>query len=88
MRPRSLCRAALAALLALPLAGCLLMPKHGTPVYVDAFAGDFWSGEGLLLEVTPDQTRCRVAVRDRALIVRTLWVACRSVHPRSQRARG
>ena len=88
MSPRSLRRAALVALLALPLTGCLLMPSRGTPVYVDAFAGDFWTGEGLLLEVTPDHAQCRVAVRDRALIVRTMWVACKSVHPRSQRARG
>ena len=88
MTPRSLRRAALVALLAVPLAGCLLMPGHGTPVFVDAFAGDFWSGEGLLLEVSPDRTQCRISVRDRALIVRTMWVDCTSVHPRSQRARG
>lgn len=66
------------ALLAL---GCL-MPQQGTPVYVDAWAGDFWSGKGMLLEVSEDRERCRVAVRDRALMVQERWVACRSVHPR------
>lgn len=65
--------------------GCL-MPNRGTPVFVDSWAGDFWSGEGLLLEVSPDQKRCQVAVRDPALIVRKRWVDCVSVHPR--RARG
>ena len=66
---------------ALLFAGCLL-PQRGTPVYVDAWAGNFWSGKGMLLEVTADQERCRVAVRDRALIVQERWVACTSVHPR------
>lgn len=66
---------------ALLLAGCL-MPNRGTPVFVDSWAGDFWSGKGMLLEVTPDQKRCKVAVRDRALFVHERWVACTSVHPR------
>ena len=69
------------ALLALSLSGCL-MPGAGTPVYVDAWAGKFWSGKGVLLEVSDDQERCRVAVRDRALVVRKLWVKCTSLHPR------
>ncbi|HEY5657912.1 MAG TPA: hypothetical protein VIY27_09000 [Myxococcota bacterium] len=68
---------------ALLCAGCL-MPQQGTPVYVDAWAGDFWSGKGMLLEVSPDQQRCRVAVRDRALLLQERWVACTSVHPRKQ----
>ena len=68
-----------AALLA--CAGCL-MPGQGTPVYVDMRAGDFWSGRGVLVEVSADRTRCRVAVRDRALIVRQRWVDCTSVHAR------
>lgn len=62
-------------------AGCLL-PNRGTPIFVDGFAGDFWSGKGLLLEVSPDQKQCLVAARDTALIVRERWVACTSVHPR------
>jgi len=69
---------------ALLLVGCL-MPRQGTPVYVDAWGGDFWSGKGMLLEVTADRERCRVAVRDRALIVQERWVACTSVHPRKTR---
>ena len=80
---RSLRRlACLASALLLP--GCL-MPQQGTPVYVDAWAGDYWSGKGMLLEVSEDQERCRVAVRDRALMVQERWVACRSVHPRKLR---
>jgi hypothetical protein len=34
----------------------------------------------MLLEVSPDKTRCKVAVRDRALIVHKPWVDCRWVH--------
>jgi hypothetical protein len=72
-----------ALLLSLPalwvLAGCQ-MPAKGTPVFVDVRAGRFWSGEGLLLEVNEDQTRCRVAVRDRALVVQKMWVDCAYVH--------
>jgi hypothetical protein len=61
--------------------GCIL-PSKGTRVFVDHRAGSFWSGKGKLLEVSQDQSECRVAVRDRALIVHTMWVECRSVHPR------
>ena len=61
------------------LAGCQMPPK-GTPVFVDMRAGRFWSGEGLLLEVNEDETRCRVAVRDRALVVKKMWVDCTYVH--------
>ncbi len=71
----------LAILLILPLSGCL-MPNKGTPVFIDMRAGAFWSGKGLLVEVTPDKQRCRVAVRDRALIVRHVWADCTRVHPR------
>ncbi|HKA14193.1 MAG TPA: hypothetical protein VKH41_04180 [Myxococcota bacterium] len=74
-----------AALLAvLALAGCLL-PNGGTPVLVDSRAGSFWSGKGLLLEVSPDQKRCKVAIRDSALFVHRLWVDCVTVHPRAGR---
>ena len=78
MRPLRWLACLAPALLAL---GCL-MPQQGTPVYVDAWAGDFWSGKGMLLEVSEDRERCRVAVRDRALMVQDRWVACKSVHPR------
>ena len=63
------------------LSGCL-MPSQGTPVHVDQRSGRYWSGKGLLLEVSPDRQRCRVAVRDRALIVRERWVDCIGVHER------
>lgn len=70
-------------LLALAVAGtACVMPSAGTPVFVDVGAGDFWSGNGLLTEVSDDQKRCRVSVRDRALIVRDLWVDCQRVHSR------
>ena len=67
--------------LALSVSGCL-MPNQGTPIFVDTRAGNFWSGEALLIEVSEDQTQCRVAVRDRALIVSRRWVDCKSVHVR------
>jgi hypothetical protein len=62
------------------LGGCQL-PARGTPVFVDTRAGNFWSGEGVLTEVAEDEQRCRVSVRDRALLVRDRWVECRFVHP-------
>lgn len=67
------------------LAGACVMPSRGTPVFVDVRAGDFWSGDGLLTEVSPDKTQCRVSVRDRALIVQDFWVNCERVHRRDQR---
>lgn len=63
-------------------AACQL-PVRGTPVFVDARAGSFWSGQGMLTEVSEDKERCRVSVRDRALIVHDRWYACRFVHTRS-----
>jgi len=65
------------------LSGCLLGNK-GTPVFVDTRAGDYWSGKGLLVEVSPDQTQCHVAARDDALVVRKRWVDCNHVHPRNR----
>ena len=65
------------------LAGCL-MPR-GTPVIVEARTGRYWSGNGVLLEVSEDQRRCRVAVRNAGLIVEKKWVACTWVHLRSVR---
>ena len=76
-------RIGLCALL-VALGGCL-MPGQGTAVFVDIRAGTFWSGKGMLLEVSPDKTRCKVAVRDRALIVQKMWVDCRWVHERNAR---
>ena len=48
-----------------------MLPKQGTPVLVDSFAGDYWSGKGRLLEVSEERTRCRVAARTRSLVVST-----------------
>ena len=67
-------------------AGCV-MPAQGTPVFVDLRAGKFYSGEGMLHEVSADQERCRVSVRQPSLIVRERWVACRHVHARSMQDR-
>ncbi len=77
-------RAALLGLVCLATLGCL-MPNRGTRVFVDLRAGNFWSGKGMLLEVSEDKQRCRVAVRDRALFVHDFWTACSSIHPRHQR---
>ncbi len=74
----------LAVLAALAATGCL-MPNGGNPVLVDSRAGEFWSGEGLLIEVSPDQKRCKVAIRDNALFVHEAWVDCVMVHPRGSR---
>ena len=75
------------ALLAITLLTALatsggLLPNGGTPVFVDSRSGSFWSGKGLLTEVSPDQKQCKVAIRDRALFVHRLWVDCKTVHPR------
>ena len=74
----------LTALCAVCGTGCL-MPNAGTPVWVDARAGEFWSGKGRLLEVSENRLDCRVNVRDRALFVHDRWVACESVHVRRTR---
>jgi hypothetical protein len=65
------------------LSGCLL--PRGTPVIVEARTGRYWSGNGVLLEVSEDQRDCRVAVRNAGLIVEKKWVACAWVHLRSAR---
>ena len=77
-------RPLLLALALLAFAGCA-MPSKGTPIFVDMRAGEFWSGRGKLLEVSEDQSRCRIAVRDRALLVQEYWVDCAWVHPRHER---
>jgi hypothetical protein len=63
--------------------GCI--SNDGTPVYVDYGALEVWSGKGMLMEVSPDQTQCRVIVRDDHLIRRDLWTPCIHVHPRQKR---
>jgi len=74
-----------AALLSTLAAGGCLLPNGGTPVFVDSRAGAFWSGKGLLIETSPDQKSCKVAIRDTALFVHRKWVDCTSVHPRRGR---
>ncbi len=69
-------------LLALLFAPGCVMPLKGKQVWVNSREGEFWSGEGILLEVSPDQEECKVAVRDKALVVNKIWVRCNSVHPR------
>jgi len=78
-------RLLLLALALLGFAGCT-MPTKGTPIFVDLRAGAFWAGRGKLLEVSDDQSRCRIAVRDRALLVQELWVDCAWIHPRHERS--
>ena len=79
-------RLAIALGLALLATGCVFMPSRGTPVIVDQRAGRFWSGDGMLLEVSEDEKSCRVAVRDRSLVfVRRFWTACAHVHSASTR---
>ena len=41
--------------------------------------------KGMLVGVSPDQTQCRVIVRDNFLIKRDRWVPCIYVHERRQR---
>jgi len=61
--------------------GCV-MPA-GQEVAVDRRGGgDVFTGNAVLLEVTPDRTRCRVAVRNNALFIERRWVDCRYVHSR------
>jgi hypothetical protein len=67
-------------LTALVLGGCI-MPS-GKPVIVEQRTGDYWSGNGVLLETSEDGQRCRVAVRDTALVVGKKWVPCKFVHAR------
>jgi hypothetical protein len=74
----------LVALVACAALGGCLMPR-GTPVIVEARTGRYWSGNGVLLEVSEDQRDCRVAVRNAGLIVEKKWVACAWVHLRSAR---
>jgi hypothetical protein len=75
---------------ALAIGACLLgvsgcISNKGTPVFVDYGAMEVWSGEGMLIAVSPDQTQCRVVVRDSYLIKRDRWIPCSYVHPRKQR---
>jgi hypothetical protein len=76
-------RRALASLLGVGLvaAGCAL-PSAGTPVFVEAGTGRWWSGKAVLTEVSDDRTRCLVHARNSILVVEKKWVDCRRVHDR------
>ena len=73
------------ATLACLLSASACISNDGTPVFVDYGALEVWSGKGMLIEVSPDQTQCRVVVRDDNLIKRDRWVSCIHVHPRRER---
>ena len=62
MNLRSL-RCAIATLVCL-LCGSGCISNDGTPVFVDYGAFDVWSGKGMLVEVSSDESQCRVIVRD------------------------
>lgn len=69
------------ALAACVASGCV-MPS-GQEVVVDRRAGnDVYTGSAVLLEISDEGTRCRVAVRSNALFVEKRWVDCRFVHTR------
>jgi hypothetical protein len=75
---------------AIAMGACLLgasacISNKGTPVFVDYAAMEVWSGEGMLIAVSPDQTQCRVIVRDNYLIRRDRWLPCTFIHPRRSR---
>jgi hypothetical protein len=78
MRLRLLALALAAACLG---AGCV-MPA-GEEVVVDRRGGgDVFTGSAVLLEISDEGTRCRVAVRNNAMFVEKRWVDCRYVHSR------
>jgi hypothetical protein len=69
------------ALAAAAASGCVM--PNGQDVVVDRRAGnDVHTGSAVLLEISDDQTSCRVAVRTNALFVEKRWVDCRYVHAR------
>jgi hypothetical protein len=70
-------------LLTCGIGGCLILPSGGTLVYVDHRTGDWWSGEAVLTEVSPDQAQCKISARNTALIVESKWVPCKYVHNRT-----
>jgi hypothetical protein len=71
---------ALALVLGVVGAGCV-MPA-GQKVAVDRRGGPVFTGNGVLLEMSADRAKCRVAVRNNALFVERRWVDCRYVHAR------
>lgn len=63
---------------ALLLSGCV-MPT-GTDVIVDRRGANFFTGTGILLEISEDRQSCLVAARNNALFVEKRWVPCAYVH--------
>jgi hypothetical protein len=73
---------ALILVLAAGLASGCIMPR-GQDVVVDRRGGnDVFTGNAVLLEISDEGGRCRVAVRNNALFVEKRWVDCRYVHAR------
>jgi len=83
MNARSVRRAIALGACLLGASGCI--SNKGTPVFVDYGALEVWSGKGMLIAVSPDESQCRVIVRDEYLIRRDRWVPCIYVHPRRSR---
>jgi hypothetical protein len=75
-------RLAALTLLALAIAGAGCWLPKGSPVYIDGRYEKLWSGNGVLIEVSDDGLWCRVAARNRALVVEKKWVECKAVHRR------
>jgi hypothetical protein len=71
----------LAALLLVGVGLGCVMPK-GTEVIVDRRAGRFWTGNGVLLEVSEDRSNCLVAIRNNTMKVEKRWLPCAYVHGR------
>jgi hypothetical protein len=73
---------AIALVLALGVAGAGCVMPAGQEVAVDRRSGAVFTGNGVLLEMSADRMKCRVAVRNNALFVERRWVDCRYVHAR------
>jgi len=71
----------LALALAAAAAGCV-MPAGEQVVLDRRGMRDAFTGNAVLLEVSADRAKCRVAVRNSALFVERRWVDCRYVHSR------
>jgi hypothetical protein len=75
-------RRPLPLLLALALLGAGCVMPAGEQVVVDRRGGDVFTGSAVLLQISDDGAKCRVAVRNSALFVERRWVDCRYVHQR------
>lgn len=75
-----LARLPLVLALAALASGCVM--PNGEEVIVSRRAGRAYTGNAVLLEISEDHARCRVAVRNNALFIERRWVDCRHVHSR------